>query len=740
MFASAHSIVDFSNGASVATLDVLQGLAAAGFACQAFCTPKLDFQSEVCFEDVVGAMREPYQVRPSVCGAERARVLYTRRQAVPITIIRLESTRHTRQRPEEVQTVLGFFEKFLDTYAPDVMITYGGDPTTIGMIRLAKARQIPVVFMIHNFGYRNARLFPNVDYCVVASEFARRQYRNTVGLDCRTLPYPVDWDRVRVERREPRFVTFVNPCLEKGVYAFARIAGELGRRRPDIPLLVVESRGTRDTLAACGIDPDTHGNITFMPHTTDCRRFWSLTKIALMPSLWWENQPLVAIEAMINGIPVIGSDRGGIPETLGKSGFALSLPERLTSASKIVPSAEEVEPWVETIIRLWDDRVLYEEQSVRARDEAQRWHPDRIRPLYAEFFRNVRLQPGLPLVARTTEVDAAPGADVGAASREPEHRETCGRAGGRGQETRAQRGEPRPAQAGGRVHETRAQRADAAPGANGAARTEPRGDGVLPISFVVCVSDDAILTANLLASPGLVGPDSPHEVILIHKAPSAGAGLNMGLERAQRGWIVCAHQDVFLPEGWDQCLTQQLREAERRFGPIGVAGVYGVGAAVSLESKGSSLGAQRIGWVVDRGRPLRDGPELPARAATLDELLLVVPRETPLRFDPDLGFHLYGADLCLQAAEQGLAVVALGALCHHNSRSIGLPRAFFPSAEVFARKWAHRLPVATSCVVIDRQGRVCLLGNTPFHRAGNASRTGQKRFTTQIAERVGQKK
>ena len=31
--------------------------------------------------------------------------------------------------------------------------------------------------------------------------------------------------------------------------------------------------------------------------------------------------------------------------------------------------------------------------------EAQRWHPDRLRPLYAEFFRNVRHQPGAPVIA-----------------------------------------------------------------------------------------------------------------------------------------------------------------------------------------------------------------------------------------------------------------------------------------------------------------------------------------------------
>ncbi|HZW31353.1 MAG TPA: glycosyltransferase, partial [Isosphaeraceae bacterium] len=112
---------------------------------------------------------------------------------------------------------------------------------------------------------------------------------------------------------------------------------------------------------------------------------------------------------MINGIPVIGSDRGGIPETLGDCGFLLPLPESLTPASRVPPAAEEVEPWVETIIRLWDDRALYEEQSIKAKKEAQRWHPDRLRPLYAEFFRNVRLQSRPPFVPRTEGEDRVPG-------------------------------------------------------------------------------------------------------------------------------------------------------------------------------------------------------------------------------------------------------------------------------------------------------------------------------------------
>jgi hypothetical protein len=65
LVASAQSILDFSNGASVATLDVLHGLCASGFECQAFCAAKLDFQTEVCLEKIVDSMDEPHQIQRS---------------------------------------------------------------------------------------------------------------------------------------------------------------------------------------------------------------------------------------------------------------------------------------------------------------------------------------------------------------------------------------------------------------------------------------------------------------------------------------------------------------------------------------------------------------------------------------------------------------------------------------------------------------------------------------------------
>src|SRR5262249_48889641 len=154
-----------------------------------------------------------------------------------------------------------------------------------------RAQGVAVVFALHNFGYTNARPFTTVDAVIVPSPFAADHYRRTLGLDCKVLSNIVDLGRVRAETHSPRYLTFVTPSHEKGVYAFARIADELGRRRPDIPILVVEGRGTERTLVDCGIDLRVHGNVNLMANTPDPRHFWGVTRVCLMPSLWRESQP-----------------------------------------------------------------------------------------------------------------------------------------------------------------------------------------------------------------------------------------------------------------------------------------------------------------------------------------------------------------------------------------------------------------------------------------------------------------
>ncbi len=75
-------------------------------------------------------------------------------------------------------------------------------------------------------------------------------------------------------------------------------------------------------------------------------------------------------------------------------------PRGYTSETRDVPKAEEIEPWVETIIRLWDDAAYYEHWSRAARERAQAWHPARLAPIYRDFFSRMVRQRGAPLVVR----------------------------------------------------------------------------------------------------------------------------------------------------------------------------------------------------------------------------------------------------------------------------------------------------------------------------------------------------
>src|SRR5262249_30352162 len=151
------------------------------------------------------------------------------------------------------------------------------------------------------------------------------------------------------------------------VFVFAGIAAELARRRPEIPLLVVEARGKAGWLDRTGIDLRSLGNVYVMANTPDPRQFFRISRLILMPSLWNESSGRVAAEAMINGLPVLASDRGGLPETLQQAGFLFSVPSIYTPETRMVPSAAEVAPWVETIVKLWDDETFYQAESRKAR-------------------------------------------------------------------------------------------------------------------------------------------------------------------------------------------------------------------------------------------------------------------------------------------------------------------------------------------------------------------------------------
>lgn len=317
---------------------------------------------------------------------------------VPVTSFGSASTRGIWMDDYEVAAFLTAFSLYLDKNRPDAVMTYGGDPVSLAMIEEVKRRDIPVVFTLHNFLYTCTEPFRLADYATVPSEFCRQHYWDKLKVACHRLPNVVDWHRAEVTDWQPRYATFVNPHAVKGVFVFLRIAEVLSRRRPDIPLLIIEGRGKTNLLTQTVVDPNALRNLYRLEATPDPRHFYNLSKLVLMPSLWNESFGLVAAESMLNGIPVLASNRGALPETLGNAGFLFDIPAQYTPETQTLPSEAEVEPWVDTIIRLWDDSAFYDRASQAARQEAQRWHPNHLIPTYREFFGNLFHQPGPPML------------------------------------------------------------------------------------------------------------------------------------------------------------------------------------------------------------------------------------------------------------------------------------------------------------------------------------------------------
>lgn len=224
------------------------------------------------------------------------------------------------------------------------------------------------------------------------------------------------------------------------------------------------------------------------------------------------------------------------------------------------------------------------------------------------------------------------------------------------------------------------------------------------LSFVTCATDPGVLNRYLLASPCLSSGEYGQTVYL--HAPSVGAAFNREIIRQRQVlWLVWAHQDLFLPHGWDTRFIAALAEAEHRFPCLAVVGVYGV-AGVGEQ-------AIRAGKVLDRGLLLHEPAPLPCLVDSIDELLFAVRTDSGLQLDSALGFDFYGTDLALQAQAQGLQVAVVDACCEHwaqTPRETGFSSAMLEriaaSGAIFEHKWAHRIPLETPCFSIRCPGDV----------------------------------
>ena len=141
--------------------------------------------------------------------------------------------------PRESALFLDLAEQVFDRFRPDVLLTYGGHPANLELMRRACQRRIGVVFHLHNLGYNDRKAFADVSAVIFSSEYSRRHHARLLGLDGPVIPDSILFDRIIAADPEPKYLTVVNPSRPRA-WRSSRIAVVLNERRPDIPLWLVE--------------------------------------------------------------------------------------------------------------------------------------------------------------------------------------------------------------------------------------------------------------------------------------------------------------------------------------------------------------------------------------------------------------------------------------------------------------------------------------------------------------------
>lgn len=238
---------------------------------------------------------------------------------------------------------------------------------------------------------------------------------------------------------------------------------------------------------------------------------------------------------------------------------------------------------------------------------------------------------------------------------------------------------------------------------------------------VICAVDNReFLSRCLMLSPDVAAGSLP--VVTVEGATSMTRAYNEGLARTDRTLCIFAHQDVYLPKGWQARAIAALNALGVVDPDWQVAGPYGLDAA--------GVAHGRV-WDVSFERELGNPPADPVPVRSFDELLLILRREPNYRFDENLPhFHLYGTDIAQSALMNGRGAYAIDLPVIHNNQPVNALDGGYGNAYRYARrKWREQLPIFTS---------VSKLSRNPFDlwRAHRSAKGRPARTSTLLADSV----
>ncbi len=369
LWANSFCLLDTSSGASISIREILRQLSDRNF--------DIEILGATIFDSANGA--KIFKELLSDSENNKRDLLTLRDGNLTHKLVKTNFSNIDNMTTSETMSLYNLCCKTLDSFKPDLLFFYGGLPVERLICREARIRKIPSVAYLVNPNFFGTSWCRDIDLIITDTHATSNYYKKREGF----IPTPVGKfidGSIKVKNQTRKYLTFVNPSWSKGAGIFALLALLLEKKRPDIKLEVVQSRGNWTEISKHISDlfdndvKSSYSNVKVTAHTSNMQKVYQRSRVIFSPSLRWESGSRVLAEATLNGIPVMASKVGGNQEILGSAGLYFELPEKcLKRPYTALPSPKWFDSLIKVIEEFWDNEKFYKEYVSKSYETGKRY-------------------------------------------------------------------------------------------------------------------------------------------------------------------------------------------------------------------------------------------------------------------------------------------------------------------------------------------------------------------------------